>query len=163
MFKFKLQDIQREEHYIPNWNFMPKTKKWWQVVFLVGTVWCLFRIIAGNCLNELFFFWIFYPLLDRDLLHKNEIKLITDWGGRGRGRGGGRTKGAGGGGGIRRQEKEKSGTQENSKRKGSESSEVTKKIKRNKVKKKDGVHSAKAKGSREEEDEEEEEEEVTKN
>ena len=26
MFKFKLQDIQREEHYIPNWNFMPKTK-----------------------------------------------------------------------------------------------------------------------------------------
>ena len=28
MFKFKLQDIQHEEHYIPNWNFMPKTKKW---------------------------------------------------------------------------------------------------------------------------------------
>jgi hypothetical protein len=27
MFKFKLQDNQREEHYIPNWNFMPKTKK----------------------------------------------------------------------------------------------------------------------------------------
>jgi hypothetical protein len=27
MFKFKLQDNQREEHFIPNWNFMPKTKK----------------------------------------------------------------------------------------------------------------------------------------
>jgi len=27
MFKFKLQDIQREEHYIPNWNFMLKPKE----------------------------------------------------------------------------------------------------------------------------------------
>ena len=27
MFKFKLQDVQREEHKIPNWNFMSKTKK----------------------------------------------------------------------------------------------------------------------------------------
>jgi hypothetical protein len=27
MFKFKLQDIQPEEHYIPNWNCMPKPKK----------------------------------------------------------------------------------------------------------------------------------------
>ena len=27
MFKFKLQDNQREEHFIPNWNFMPKTTK----------------------------------------------------------------------------------------------------------------------------------------
>ena len=26
MFKFKLQDNQREEHYIPNWNLMPKTE-----------------------------------------------------------------------------------------------------------------------------------------
>ena len=38
----------------------------------------MIRIIAGNCLIELFFFRIFYPLLDRDLLHKNENKLITD-------------------------------------------------------------------------------------
>ncbi len=49
MFKFKLQDNQREEHFIPNWNFMPKTKKkWWKVVCLVGTVWCL------GLLKELF-------------------------------------------------------------------------------------------------------------
>jgi len=27
MFKFKLQDNQCEEHYILNWNFMPKTEK----------------------------------------------------------------------------------------------------------------------------------------
>ena len=72
MFKFKLQDIQREEHYIANWNFMPKTS------CFSGWNCLMFRIIAGNCLNELFFFLIFYPLLDRDLLHKNEIKLITD-------------------------------------------------------------------------------------
>ena len=26
MFKFKLQDIQRDEHYIPNWNFMPRNE-----------------------------------------------------------------------------------------------------------------------------------------
>jgi hypothetical protein len=38
----------------------------------------MFRIIAGNCLIELFFFRIFYPLLDRDLLHKNGNVLITD-------------------------------------------------------------------------------------
>jgi len=38
----------------------------------------MFWIIAGNCLIEFFFFRIFYPLLDRDLLHKNENKLITD-------------------------------------------------------------------------------------
>ena len=27
MFKFKLQDNQCDEHYILNWNFMPKTRK----------------------------------------------------------------------------------------------------------------------------------------
>ena len=86
-------------------------KKWWQVVFLVGTVWCLGLLQETVWLNWIFF-RIFYPLLDRDLLHKNENKLITDWGGGGRGRGGGRTKVAGGVGGIRIQEKEKSGTQE---------------------------------------------------
>ena len=38
----------------------------------------MFRIITGNCLIEFFYFRIFYLLLDRDLLHKNENKLITD-------------------------------------------------------------------------------------
>jgi len=109
MFGFKLQDIQREEHYIPNWNFMLKTRTMFidtcqprisllcssssykmynvkNIKFQIGIYakdkkmmtscfsgWnCLmFRIIAGNCLNELNFFRIFYPLLDRAVLHKN--------------------------------------------------------------------------------------------
>jgi hypothetical protein len=103
-------------HYIPNWNFMLKTRMMLidtcqprisllcssssykifnvkNIIFQIGILcqrqkmmtscfsgWnCLmFRIITGNCLIELFFFRIFYPLLDRDLLHKNENKLITD-------------------------------------------------------------------------------------
>ena len=77
MFKFKLQDVQREEHYIPNWNFMPKTKKMMTSCFS-GWNCLMFRIIAGNCLIELNFFRIFNPLLDCDLLHKNGNKLITD-------------------------------------------------------------------------------------
>ena len=117
MFGVKLQDIRREEHYIPNWNFMLKTrtmfidtwelrisllcssssykmynvkniifqigilcqrqKKWWQVVFLVGTVWCLGLLQETVWMNWIFF-WIFFPLLDRDLLHKNGNELTTD-------------------------------------------------------------------------------------
>ncbi len=50
MFKFKLQDYQWEEHYIPNWNFLPKTKKRWKVVFDQNCL--MFRIIEGNCLIE---------------------------------------------------------------------------------------------------------------
>ena len=76
MFKFKLQDIQHEEHYIPNWNFMllcsSSSYKMYNVkniIFQIGILcqsqrklmtscfsgWnCLmFRIIAGNCLIEL--------------------------------------------------------------------------------------------------------------
>jgi hypothetical protein len=37
MFKFKLQDYQYEEHYIPNWNFMP-TKNIMINCFLVRNV-----------------------------------------------------------------------------------------------------------------------------
>ncbi len=38
MFKFKLQDNQREEHYIPNWNLMPKTEN------------CIYFLSEQNCL-----------------------------------------------------------------------------------------------------------------
>ena len=77
MFKFKLQDNQREEHYIPHWNFMPKTKKMMTSCFS-GWNCLMFWIIAGNRLIELNFFLDFYPMLDRDLLHKNGNELITD-------------------------------------------------------------------------------------
>ncbi len=40
MFKFKLQDNQWEEHFIPNWIFLPKTKKD-EKLYLIKTVWCL--------------------------------------------------------------------------------------------------------------------------
>jgi hypothetical protein len=39
MINFKLQDIQCEEHFIPNWNFMPKNKRNDdKLIFLAGTV-----------------------------------------------------------------------------------------------------------------------------
>ena len=37
MFKIKLQDNKWEEHYIPNWNFLPKTKKD-EKLYLIETV-----------------------------------------------------------------------------------------------------------------------------
>ncbi len=36
MFEFKLQNNQWNEHYIPNWNFMLKTRKMLNVMFQPG-------------------------------------------------------------------------------------------------------------------------------
>jgi hypothetical protein len=63
---------------VKNIIFQTKTKKM-MICCFSGWNCLMFRIIAGNCLIELnIFFRIFYPLLDRDLLHKNEKELITD-------------------------------------------------------------------------------------
>ena len=114
LFGFKLQDIQREEHYIPNWNFMVKTrtmfidtcqprisllcsissykmytvksikfhidilcqrqKKLWQVVFLVGTVWCLGLLQETVWMN-----WIFFGFFIHCLIVIYCTRMETNW------------------------------------------------------------------------------------
>ncbi len=74
MFKFKLQDNQWEEHNIPNWIFLPKTKKRWKVVFDRNCL--MFRIIEGNCLIE----WkLLIEFCIHCLIMINYTRMENDW------------------------------------------------------------------------------------